>query len=306
MLTIVISVYNEQDNLEPLIKAISQEIDYDKEVIFVNDGSSDNSFETLKQIKENYSSNNLKVKIINFSRNFGHDAAMYAGMSYAKNDFIVCMDADLQHPPNVAKQMLEKAINENLDIVLAKRITYQKGFLKKFYSKLFYKFINLISPMKFEDGVSDFFLIKKKIKDIVVSEYKERHIFVRGIIQNLGFKKGYFEYNAYKRFKGNSSYSTKKLLELSVKAIVSFSKMPLYISLFLGIIFGLFSFVVGIYTLIMKFVDNTPPGYTTIVVLVSFMFSMLFFVLGIIGLYIGYMFEEQKKRPLFIIEKIIE
>ncbi len=304
MISLVISVYNEEHNLEPLFDKIREKIPYDKEIIFVNDGSIDNSINVLKSIKQKHKSE--KIKIINFSRNFGHEAAMYAGMTYAEGEYVVCMDADLQHPPEVAKKMIDKAEKQALDIVLAKRIFRKDGGMSKnLFSTLFYKLINKISPFKFEEGVSDFFLLRKNVKDILITRFTERNIFIRGIIQNLGFEKDYLEYVAEERFKGESSYSPKKLIKLSIEAIISYSKMPLYFSLFLGILFGFISLGVGIYSIIMKFLEQTPPGYTTLVVLSSFMFSILFFVLGIMGLYIGYMFEEQKKRPLYIIKEVL-
>ncbi len=304
MISLVISVYNEAHNLKPLFDKIVAQIPYDKEIIFINDGSTDRSINLLKSIKEKYPSE--KIKIINFSRNFGHEAAMYAGMTYAEGEWVICMDADLQHPPEVVRKMVDKAEKQNLDIVLAKRILRKDGGISKnLFSRLFYKLINKISPFKFEEGVSDFFLLRKHVKDILISRFTERNIFIRGIIQNLGFEKDYVEYVAEERVKGESTYSPKKLVKLSIEAVISYSKMPLYFSLFLGVFFGLFSLAVGIYSLIMKFLEQTPPGYTTLVVLSSFMFSILFFVLGIIGLYIGYMFEEQKKRPLYIIKEII-
>ena len=200
-----------------------------------------------------------------------------------------------------------KALDEGKEIILAKRDSRKNtGFAKKFTTWIFYKFINLISPFRFDPAVSDFFLISEKVKDIIVQQFTENNLFLRGIIQNIGFEKDYVEYEEGERFAGKSSYSLPKLFILSMEAIVSYSKLPLYLSIYLGLGFGLMAFVVAIYSIIMKFVGNTPPGYTTIVVLVSFMASILFLVLGIMGIYIGYIFEEQKKRPVYIEKEVIE
>lgn len=302
ILSIIVSVYNEEKNIlafhEELI-ANTTEINTD--IIFVNDGSYDNSLSLLKKLQEV----NQNIKIINLSKNFGHEAAMLAGIDNAKSDFILCLDADLQHPPKIIREMLGKA-KDGADIVFAKRTHREDGgIFKKLLSKLFYKIINKMSPIKFEKDASDFFLISKRVQLILKNEFRERNRFLRGFIQSVGFKKNTVEFVATKRFAGKSNYSLLSLMKLSINAIVSFSKKPLYIGLYLGVIFGVFSLIVGIYSIIMKFIGNTPPGYTTIVVIISLLFSIQFFIIGIIGLYIGFLFEEQKKRPIYIIDEII-
>ena len=305
-LSIIISVFNEASNLPALIESIIKEIPVTKELIFVNDGSTDNSLQVLKELKEKHEAADTSVKIINFSRNFGHEAAMYAGLMYASGKYIICMDADMQHPPATAYQMYKTAEENNKDIILAKRKQRKDtSIIRKFNTWLFYKAINLISPFKFEPNVSDFFLISEQIKNIVTQQFTERNLFIRGIIQNIGFEKDYVEYEATDRLSGKSNYSLTRLFILSTQAIVSYSKLPLYLSIYLGIGFGFIALIVAVYSIIMKFTGYTPPGYTTIVVLVSFMSSILFLVLGIMGIYIGYIFEEQKKRPVYIIKEII-
>jgi len=302
LLSIVVSVYNEEKNLKAFFNELLNKTEnINKEIIFVNDGSYDNSYKVLSDIK----STNTNVKIINLSRNFGHEAAMLAGIDNAKSEYILCLDADLQHPPEIIPEMLEKAKNGS-DIVFAKRKRREDGgFIKKILSKLFYKLINKMSPVRFEPDASDFFLISKRIQLILINEFRERNRFLRGFIQSIGFKTATVDFIATKRFAGESNYSLLSLMKLSISAIVAFSKQPLYIGLYLGAIFGIFSLVVGIYSIIMKFIGTTPPGYTTLVVIISLLFSIQFFIIGIIGLYIGFLFEEQKKRPIYIIDKII-
>ena len=302
-LSVIVSVFNEEKNLKAFFDKLVHEIkEIETEIIFVNDGSYDNSLNILNDLK----SQNNNIKIINLSRNFGHEAAMIAGIDNAKGEYILCLDADLQHPPEVIPKMLEKA-KLGSDIVFAKRVSREDGgFFKKLLSKLFYKIINKMSPVRFEPNASDFFLISKRIQLILKNDFRERNRFLRGFIQSIGFKTTKVDFVATKRFAGESNYSLLSLMKLSIGAIVAFSKKPLYIGLYLGIIFAVFSFIIGIYSIIMKFAGTTPPGYTTLIVVISFLFSILFFLIGIIGLYIGFLFEEQKKRPIYIIDKIIE
>ena len=302
-LSIVVSVYNEAEGIMLFSEELYKQTNgFDNtEVIFVDDGSYDNSYNILKDIKQKYSN----IRIINFSRNFGHEAAMLAGIDNSSGDYVICMDADLQHPPVKISEMLEKA-KSGFDIVTAKRLTRNDtGLLNRILSKLFYKLLNKISPVSFEENASDFFLISKRIKLILKNEYRERNRFLRGFIQSVGFKKSFVEYDAADRVAGESNYNLFRLMRLSINAIASFSKQPLYLGIYLGGIFGVLSFVVLIYSLVMKLIGNTPAGYTTLIVIISLLFSIQFFIIGIIGIYIGYLFEEQKKRPIYIIDKFL-
>ena len=301
-LSIVVSVYNEEDGLNTFIEELNNKLlNISSEIIFVNDGSIDNSFEILKSIQTKFEN----IRIINFSRNFGHEAAMLAGIDNSNGAYIVCLDADLQHPPQEILKMYDKAKN-GFDIITARRTDREDGgFIKKILSILFYKIINKISPITFETNASDFFLISKRIQVILKNEYRERTRFLRGFIQSVGFKKDSIEYIAPERFSGESSYNLFNLMKLSINAIVSFSKQPLYLGIYLGGIFGLFSLIITIYSIVMNFIGTPPPGYTTLVVIISLLFSIQFIIIGFIGLYIGFLFEEQKKRPIYIIDRIL-
>ena len=301
-LSVVVSVYNEENNLLSFFNELDASTkDISREFIFVDDGSVDNSVSVLKEIKVKFP----ELRIISFSRNFGHEAAMLAGLDNANGDYIAFIDADLQHPPIKITEMLEQA-KAGFDIITARR-KFRKdgGFLKKMLSRLFYMLINKISPIKFEKNASDFFLISRKIQRILKTEYRERTRFLRGFIQSVGFKKSVVEYGASKRLSGESNYNLFSLMKLSINAIVAFSKQPLYLGIYLGLFFGVFSVIVTIYSIIMKFIGAVPPGYTTIVVIISLLFSIQFFIIGIIGLYIGFLFEEQKNRPIYIVDEII-
>ena len=301
VLSIIISVYNEESVLKKFFFELRRNIKgLYVEIIFVNDGSIDNSLEILKQLKET----SENTQIINLSRNFGHEAAMLAGIDHAKGRYIICLDADLQHPPTLIKKMLDKA-EQGADIVLAKRRSRNDvGLFRNAMSNVFYKLLNYLSPVTIEEGASDYFLISERIQKILKKDYRERIRFLRGIIQSMGFKKRVIEFDASERYAGESNYNLFKLMKLSAHAVVSFSNQPLYLGIYMGIFFALFSLSVTIYSIIMKFIGNTPPGYTTIVVSISLLFSIQFFLIGIIGIYIGFMFEELKRRPVYLIDRI--
>lgn len=277
-------------------------LDIDYEVIFVNDGSCDNSLEILKDI----AMRDENVKIISLSKNYGHEAAMLAGIDHSSGDAVICMDADLQHPPSKIKEMLKK-FQEGYEIINMVRVENKDAkLLKKITSKLFYRFLNKISPAKFEPNASDFFLISKRISDILKTEFRERIRFLRGIIQIIGFKRTTIEFVAPKRAGGKSKYSIIKLFKFSLTAISSFSNIPLHLGIIASVIVGGFSVIVGIYSIIMKMLGYVPPGYTTIVVLISFLFAIQFFLIGVIGQYLGYIYDENKRRPIYLIDKIIQ
>lgn len=301
--SIVVSVYNEEDALNSFYKALNQELSqlsYQFEIIFVNDGSVDKS----RSIIDTLSSEDDRVKGIHFSTNFGHEAAMIAGIDHSSGDAIICIDADLQHPVDRIKDMLSE-YEEGYEVInMVRESRDDGGFLKNVVSKVFYKFLNKIAPINFEANGTDFFLISKNVAKVLRSEYRERTRFVRGFIQILGFKRTKLGFKASARAAGESKYNLGNLLILSADAIVSFSKLPLLIGLFLGVICSFIAIGIGIYSLVMNIIGDTPPGYTTLILVLTVFFAFQFFLIGVIGLYIGYMFEENKKRPIYIVEEI--
>lgn len=304
-ISIVVSVYNEAEVIElfwdKLKKVISKDTNTLYEVIFVNDGSVDDT----KEIIVNFITNAYNIKLINFSRNFGHEAAMIAGIDNATGDAIICLDSDLQHPPELLPELIEK-FKEGHNVITMSRIDRKDGGLyKKVTSSLFYYFLNKFSNIKFEHNASDFFLISKKVSNVLKNDFRERARFLRGFIQLIGFKRCTIEYVAPERAGGKSKYSFYKLFLFSLVAIATTSQMPLRISSFIGLIFGAFTFFVMIYSIIMKIFGNPFSGYTTLVVLLSLSFSILFFLIGILGEYIGYVFNEVKARPIYIIDEIV-
>lgn len=305
MISIVIPVFNEEPILEIVWESIKNTLSYnnfDAEVIFVDDGSTDSSLKILGNLKENEPDT---LKIISFTKNFGHESAMIAGIDHATGDCIICMDADMQHPPELIPKMVEK-YNEGFHIVnMIREKREDNSWLKNKFSTFFYRFINRLSEYELHENASDFFLISETVAQTLRTNFRERNRFLRGFIQIIGFEKTTISFVAPKRIGGESKYSFLKLLKLSVNAVVSFSKTPLYLGIYIGMIFALFSVILAVYSIYVYFFGNTPPsGYTTLVLFMSISFTLLFFLVGIIGIYVGYNFDENKQRPLYIIKKI--
>ncbi|NHB68453.1 glycosyltransferase family 2 protein [Perlabentimonas gracilis] len=304
--SVIVSVYNEEPVIplfwDELSNTLQQLKGYTFEVIFVNDGSSDKSAELIDHIVNA----NKNTKAIHFSKNFGHEAAMLAGLENAQGDFVICMDSDLQHPPSCIEQMVGKASEGYEVVTMVRNHRADGGLRKRLTSGLFYWIFNKLSHGQIEPNVSDFFMISKRVAGVVTSKYPERTRFLRGLIQSVGFKKTSIPFVAPNRAAGQSKYSLTRLFFFSLSAIATFSHIPLRLGLAIGLLFGGFSFIVAIYSVVMKFLGEPFSGYTTIVVLISLGFSLLFIVIGIIGEYIGYIFNEVKGRPTYIIDRINE
>lgn len=299
-LALVISVYNEEGNLQKLADSLKTSLEGINWVaLFVNDGSIDGSKEILNVLSE---SDPVHYKALHFSKNYGHEAAMIAGIDHVSAEAVICMDSDLQHPPSVLVEMLD-AFKKGSEIVLMQRKTRGDGGAKSFFSKIFYRRMSKISKMKFVENASDFFLISDRVAKVLRTEFRERNRFLRGYIQNIGFKSTFLQYDAPARQAGESSYSYRKLFRLSYSAIAAFSNAPLTLSLWFGIVMGFLSAGIGVYSIVMYFVDKPVSGYTTLVVLVSFLSAVQFILIGILGKYIAFLFDEVKKRPIYIVEE---
>lgn len=302
-ISIVVSVYNEEKALEAFFEEFDKvkcKIGWKGEVIFVNDGSNDKSIFLLKQ----YAQNRSFVKIIDFSKNFGHEAAMIAGIDNASGDAIICMDADLQHPLTCIPLIIEK-LEDGYDIINMVRIENKTaGIIKNITSKFFYKLINVLSDQtQFEENASDFFAIDKVVANVLKNEYREKIRFLRGYVQDVGFNKTTIQYKANARVAGESHYSIKRLLKYSISTIVCFSEFPLKVGMYAGVISAILGGVVLIYSLLTR--KGAPSGYTTIICFNCFMFAVLFLLIGIIGQYIAVLFSEIKNRPIYIVKEKI-
>lgn len=300
MISVVVSVYNEEKALEEFYretKQVLKVLTWDHELIFVNDGSGDGSLELL----ETLAAQDPQVKVVSFSRNFGHEAAMIAGMDYSRGDGIVCMDADLQHPPECIPEIISR-FEDGFEVISMVRTRNESaGWVKNVTSSGFYWLINHISDVHFEPNASDFFAVSRHVAQVLKDNYRERVRFLRGYVQNVGFKKTVLQYEARPRVAGESKYSIRKLFIFSVNTILCFSNMPLKLGIYAGIFSALLGVSVMIYTLFTR--QGAPSGYATIVVLICFMFAMLFVIVGIIGEYIAILFTELKDRPIYIVER---
>lgn len=300
LVSIVVSVYNEEQALARFYqetRRVLEDLTWDYEVIFVNDGSTDSSMSVLRSI----ASEDPKARIVCFSRNFGHEAAMIAGLDYSRGDCIICMDADLQHPPEYIPKIIQK-IEEGYQIInMVRTKNASAGWLKRVTSAGFYKVINMLSDVKFENNASDFFGIDRQAAEVLKKDYREKVRFLRGFVQNIGFKKTTIEFEAGVRVAGESKYNIKKLFAFSMNTIMCFSNMPLRLGIYAGIFSAILGFVMMIYTIYSWLKVGTPSGYATIVVLLCFMFAVLFLIVGIIGEYIAILFTELKNRPIYIV-----
>lgn len=304
-LDIIIPVYNEEECLDALITRLltlkNNMVHLKMRFIFISDGSTDNSLEILKKYSKQYDF----IKVINFSRNFGHQMAVTAGLDYANADYIAIIDADLQDPPELIKEMYYKA-KEGYDVVYGKRLT-RKGetFFKKFSAKMFYKFISKMCEIELPEDTGDFRLISKKVLNNI-KNMRERHRFIRGIVPWVGFKSTPFYYHRDERLAGKTKYPFKKMLKFALDAIFSFSNTPLRLATYIGTFIILLGFLGAIFMLYLRFFTPfTVPGITAVILTIIIMSGVQIIMLGIIGEYVGRIFEESKRRPLYIISETI-
>lgn len=307
LISIVIPSYKEEENIPLIYKEIVKswkilEEKYDYEIIFVNDGSPDNSWLVIKEI----CSNDKNVHGINFSKNFGHQAAIEAGLKESKGNAIIMMDCDMQHPPYLISKLISEWEN-GFDIVNTKRF-YAKGIplFKKITSSLFYWVINKLSSIKIDPGSSDFRLIDKKVVD-ELNKLTERNKFYRGLINWVGYKSTLVDFVAGERVNGNSSYSFKKMLEFARVGITSFSLLPMKIVSALGVILFLIGLSMTSLMLIVKYFFD-PNFFSGTAILASFIIlnnGILLTVLGIISLYQINMLQELQNRPGYMVQEKI-
>ena len=303
-LSIVVSVYNEEAVLDKFYQAIYpvvQSLDSDYELIFVNDGSKDASPAILDRL----AMDSHKVKVIHFSRNYGHEAAMIAGIDYSSGDGVICMDADLQHPVECIPQILD-TFNQGYEVIsMVRTANKSAGLIKNVTSELFYKLLNKISDTHFEENASDFFAVTRKPVEVLKKHFRESSRFLRAYVQSIGFKKTTLEYEAHDRVAGESKYSIRSLFKFSVQAMLSYSDLPLQIASVCGTFAGIACLILIIYSIYMKVHVGAPGGFTTIIVVLCFMFTVLFFLLGIIGEYLSIILGEVRKRPIYLVRDAV-
>lgn len=302
-ISIVVPTYCEEGNIVELYEKLSIElskIDVNSfEIIYVNDGSHDNSLPKIKELTKV----DERVKYIHFSRNFGHQNALRAGLDFAKGDAVISMDADLQHPPQLVPTMIAHWKEGNKVVYTKRKDTNDLSVFKKLTSKLFYKLVNYLSETKLEEGTADFRLLDRSVVE-VLKNFNENNLFYRGIIPGLGFKQYGLEYIPNERFSGQTKYSFSKMFRFALTGITSSSAKPLYFSIYIGAFLAVFSFVYGLYAIYVSiFTTEAVAGWTSTIASILFIGGIQLMMLGIVGIYLGKLFSESKKRPNYIIEE---
>ena len=301
-LSIIIPIYNEEDNINELYKKLNRVIKsyLNYEIIFINDASTDKSFESLCKISEL----NKNIKIINFTRNFGHQASFKAGIDHSSKDIVVLMDGDLQDDPENIHKFIEK-INEGYNIAYAIRIKRKETFFKRFAYKFFYRLLRVTSDIDIPLDSGDFSAMDriaiKKIK-----KFNEKNIYLRGIRSWIGLKQIGIPVERKKRFAGKSKYSLSKLTKLAYDGIISFSTLPLKIASYFGIFITFLSLSYIIIIIVNKLIFNTSPqGWPSLMVIILFLGGIQLVFLGLIGEYLIRIYDEVKNRPNYLIKERI-
>lgn len=302
--SIVVPVFNEENVLNEFYRRLTStmnKLEENYEIIFVNDGSIDNSLNIMKK----FHSYDKRVKIIDFSRNFGHQIAITAGIDYASGEAIVTIDADLQDPPKVIPKLIKKW-KEDYDVVYGVRKKREgESFFKKVTASIFYKLLNSIADINIPLDAGDFRLIDRKVADNL-KKTREKNRYIRGLTSWIGFKQIGVLYDREKRFAGYTKYPLSKMIKFGLDAIFSFTNLPLKIAAYFGFLVAGVSFLYLIYALILKiFMNITIQGWASLIVAVLFLGGVQLMCIGIIGEYIGRIGEEVKKRPLYIIKGVI-
>lgn len=302
-ISIILCCYNESVNIPIIYEAILSniqllEIKYDFEIIFINDGSSDSTEEAIEKICQI----NPAVFYVEFSRNFGHQNALKAGLDYSSGDCVISMDSDMQHPPHIIFQFLEKW-EEGYDIVYTRRmVDGSLPFMKRLTSDLFYKFLNLLAEIKLEAGTADFRLMSRSAVNVIAG-IKGQDLFIRGLVKWIGFKQYGIDYMPAKRLNGKSKYNIKKMVRLGTQGILSFSTKPLNIALYIGFIVAVLSLLCMPYAFFSYFFTDRENGWASLICVVSFLGGLQLFILGIIGLYLGRVFNQVKSYPAYIVKR---
>jgi dolichol-phosphate mannosyltransferase len=300
LLSVVIPIYNEEEALPyllPALRKVLMEMPCTYEIVFVNDGSRDRSPELLERV----AAEDVRVKVVSFSRNFGHQAAITAGMDFALGDAVVVMDADLQDPPEILKQMVEY-FEQGYDVVSAQRVSRKTdSYFKRFTAAGFYWVMRHMVDSRLVPEVGDFRLFSREAL-IAICAFREQHRFMRGLVAWLGLKEAIVPFERQSRIAGETKYPLIKMLRFAWTAISSFSALPLRISMILGLVFCFAAFLYLAYSIYAALVLHAVvPGWASLVVLQCFFSGVTLFVLGLVGDYVAKIFEETKFRPLYVV-----
>ena len=301
-LSVIIPTYNEEGNIALLIQRLEQTMSRmgctAYEYIFIDDGSTDQSLENIKQARFD----NKQVQYLQFSKNFGHQYALKAGLDHARGAAVVSLDADLQHPPELIAEMYALWKN-GAELVYTRRQDQQSiGFFKRKSAKLFYWLANRLAEVPIEEGTADFRLMDRKVVN-AIKAFKEADLFLRGLIPTLGFKQVGIDYIPAKRHSGQTKYSFSKMFQFAINGITSSSAKPLYLSIYLGLFFACLAFLYGCYAVYLAlFTSEAITGWTSLIASVLFIGGIQMILIGIAGIYLGKLFVQSKQRPTYIIK----
>jgi len=300
LISIVVPVFNEEDNIEHFyteVCKVMEPLPYDFELMFIDDGSKDASIFILDGLAQK----DNRVKPLYLARNFGHQIALTCGLDHANGDAVITMDGDMQHPPAFLPILIKKWEHGYEVVQTIRKTTEGVSWLKNATSALFYKLMNSLSKVKIQPGGSDFRLMDKCVVESF-RRFKERARFIRGMIGAIGYKQIQIEFVAPKRFAGSSKFSISKMLHFALDGITSYSKKPLRFAFYTGVIFGLISLGVTSHVIYIKwFTEDAVPGWATISASILFLGGLQLIGIGIIGEYVGRIFEEVKQRPLYFV-----
>lgn len=305
LLSVIVPCYNEEENVpyfyEEFCKnaGFLQEKQIDFEILYVDDGSKDGTVEEVRRLHEK----DGRVRLLSFSRNFGKEAAMYAGLEKAKGDYVVIMDADLQDPPALLPEMFSY-LEQGYDSVATRRVT-RKGEppIRSFFARCFYRLMKHISQAEMMDGARDYRLMKRPMVDAIL-EMKEYNRFTKGIYGWVGFDTKWIEFENVERLKGETKWNFWKLLLYSIDGITAFSTMPLSIASFMGVLFCVLAFVLIIFIVIRTLIFGDPvSGWPSLVCIISLISGVQLFCLGIVGQYLAKTYMEVKKRPIYLLKE---
>ena len=303
-ISVIVPCYNEEEALPLFYKEINKVIkkmsNVSFELIFVDDGSSDR---TLNVIKE-FSKDDDNVRYISFSRNFGKEAAIYAGLEYSTGDYVTLLDADLQEPPKLIEKMYKIITTEDVDIVALKTDAHKEyGIVRRFFTNCYYKLISKLSKVEMVPGARDFRLMKRQVVNAVL-ELKEYNRYSKGIFSFVGFKTKWLTYQVPKRVAGSSKWSFFKLFTYAIDAIIGYSTVPLTIAVFMGVLFCLIALIAIIFIVIRTLIFGDPvAGWPSLVCIMFFLSGIQLFCTGISGAYISKTYTEVKDRPIYIVRE---
>ena len=301
MVAFVIPACNEQSNVLVIagaIKNIMAPLMYDYRILFIDDGSTD---QTLPVLKAEAATNN-HIRFISLSRNFGHQNALKAGLDFADGDCVIMMDADLQHPPDLIPILLEKWEGGDDIVYTIRKEQTDLSLLKRKTSAIFYNIINNMSDIELEQGTADFRLMDRKVVD-AFKQIREHDLFIRGLVKWMGFSQSGIAYYPAARLSGESKYTIKKMVRFALQGITSFSTKPLYMAAYLGFSFAFLSVLYIPYIVYSLYQGHTVSGWASILAAIAFFGGLQLMILGIIGLYLGKLFMQSKSRPHYIIKE---